>query len=85
MSLKIGLRKSAIIVKNIAEYMTNKKIRREAHYRNYPDGSVAVFFEGAEIEVNEFYEMFPLQLLPLETKGANPCKKFDYIHQPVTN
>ena len=85
MSLKIAIKKSAIVVKNIAEYMTNKKIRREAHYRNYPDGSVTVFYHGTEIEVSEFYEMFPLQLLPLETKGANPCKKFDYIHKPASN
>jgi hypothetical protein len=85
MSLKIAVQKSAIIVKNIAEYMTNKKIRRDAHYRHYPDGSRSVFFEDEEIEVSEFHSMFPLVLLPLETKGENPCKKFDYIHQPVTN
>ena len=75
-----SLKKSAIKVSNIGEYVSNSRKLNSLTFRIKPNGD-AVYVQGLrkEIPVNQAKQSFPTDLKPFQRKGANPCKRAGWI------
>lgn len=75
-------KKGTVLWEGIPEMMANRAIRENSLRRVYPDGRQTVFLNnGDEISFEEFDKKFPLSLIYKEPKGANVCKKSDFLYK----
>lgn len=79
MSQKSKALKTLVYVTNIPEYVTNKNIRKYTPTRITPKGEVFYFYKGEYITQEKFFNLFPLNLIPINDKGKNCDPKQDWF------
>lgn len=77
--MRRNILKSAIIVGNIQEYVSNKRVIENTPFHIAPTGESYYTFAGERIAKNEFEKKFPLLLTPVTAKAENSDKSNNWL------